>query len=126
MYCFVNCVSIPLVLLIKIANPFPENDSPLPDAFLSEPYFETAPSTTIDQFQTDLTLDQPGDYPDPEVIPYDWFLPSCKTPYTLCCTRLPLIDHISRLVTSMFARDAIVFGCSNCMPSLFSLHHASN
>lgn len=133
MCCFVQCCFLVAVLLIAIANPLPENDimdGPLPDAFPSGPKFDTSSSTTVEQFQNDLALMEPGDNTGPDVVPYDWFLPSCKTPHTLCCTRLPqLVDSINQIVSKIrgeIGGNPIVFGCSTCTPRLSNLHHTSN
>lgn len=114
------------VLLIAIVDPLPDNDNngPLPDAVPSETYFDTASSTIIDQFQNDLTLNQPGlpgDYIDPDaVVPHGWFLPHCTTDYTLCCTRLTFnfLDYLNQLLSKYLGGDHVVFGCTTCTPCL--------
>lgn len=134
MCCFAQCCFFVAVLLIAIANPLPENnimDGPLPDAFPLGPEFDTSSSATVDQLQNDLTLVEPGDYADPDVAPYDWFLPHCKTPHTLCCTRLPLpqLSFESILVSKIrgeIGGNPVVFGCSTCTPRFSNLHHTSN
>lgn len=109
-------------LLLAIVDPLPENDnnSPLPDTAPSETYFDTASSTVDDHFPNDLTLKQPGDYLDPDVVPYGWFFPHCTTAYTLCCTRLAFnfTDYLNQLFSTYLMGDHIVFGCSNCTPRL--------
>lgn len=121
---FVQCFFVLTALLLAIADSLFENDNmngPVPDAVPLEPYFEPASSTTIDQFQTDLTLKQPGDYPDPDIVPFDMFLPDCTTPprtHALCCTRLPITSPEGYMIQifSFLRGDDVVYGCTKCTP----------
>lgn len=132
MCCFSQYYFLLLILLTAIANALPETgdqNEPLPAAApleALEQSFDTSSPSTIDQFQNDLGLKQPGDYTDPNVSPHDWFLPHCKTTFhTLCCKRLPLVEYIKQFVSEIHAVP-IVFGCTNCTSPLFNLHHPSD
>lgn len=127
---FLQCFFALTLLLLTIADPLFENDNmngPVPDAIPLEPYLEAASSMTTDQFRNDLTLNQPGDYPDPDVVPFDVFLPDCTTPphtNTLCCTRLPLTSPERYIIQfySMIRGDNVVYGCTKCTPVISNLY----
>lgn len=119
MCCFVQYFFLLALLLIAIANPLPdnENQNAPPLSAVPSDYFDTASSTSFEQSQKDLTFKLPEDYSDADVVPYDWFIPHCKTPETLCC-RPSFFTDLYKKVYSILGDD-VLFGCSRCMPHTY-------